>query len=204
RGLERILRVMPPAQNATTNAEDHRSVPPHQRLKCRLVAVGQEPLQKLGVVRAGARLTQRSTAKMANNPARLNGGHATRLSHGAPATPWNSTRREFRASVFFFQVKECEMLPRHPLRSTSVGESRERLGAGLGLGRGLGAGAAEGQADGLSRTLSLTPKPGPNLNLHLSHTPVAWAACPSGWPRLLGASLTRVAAAPNEILQKSG
>jgi hypothetical protein len=60
--LEGVLGVMAVAQDAPADAQHHRPVPPHQRLKRRLVAPRQEALQQLPVRRA-ALLPEREAVK---------------------------------------------------------------------------------------------------------------------------------------------
>src|SRR5262249_2627232 len=49
RGLEGVLGVLRVAQDPPAHTEHHRAVPPHQQLERRLVPLGDEALEELGV-----------------------------------------------------------------------------------------------------------------------------------------------------------
>src|SRR5262249_22313194 len=75
--LETVLAIRFMAEHSATNAQDHRSVPPKQRLEGRIVAPLNESIQQFGVSRAGAgrhrnsahQPADRSAQKMANHDA---------------------------------------------------------------------------------------------------------------------------------------
>ncbi len=48
-GLEGILGVLGVVQHAPADAEDHRSMPPHQQLERRLIAVLEKTLQQMRI-----------------------------------------------------------------------------------------------------------------------------------------------------------
>ena len=52
-GLEGILDVVLVAEEPAADAQDHRSVPGHERSQGRLVAAGDEPLEERGLAQAG-------------------------------------------------------------------------------------------------------------------------------------------------------
>jgi hypothetical protein len=80
--LEGVVRIVPVAQDAATNAEDHRAMTPHQFSKSDFFTPGKEALQKLGVAHSTELLSECETVQVRENAARLNGGHAALLGLG--------------------------------------------------------------------------------------------------------------------------
>src|SRR5262249_26807301 len=75
RGLKSVLRVVRVAADATANIEDHLAVPPNQQLERRLIAVGREALQQLGVRHFAQPASAHRAAEMVNNALELLGRH---------------------------------------------------------------------------------------------------------------------------------
>ena len=76
-GLEGVLGVVGVAQDAVADAQDHRSVPRHQRLEGRGIAPMDEPLEELGVGKAGDRPIGEQAVDLSQGGAQRLDGHAS-------------------------------------------------------------------------------------------------------------------------------
>src|SRR5262249_15991997 len=81
-GLEGVLRVRLVAQHPAADAQDHRAVPPHQRLEGGLVPPREESLQEFRVVQVST-TPQPSAPDAADDNVHLAGWH------GVPSLPVN-------------------------------------------------------------------------------------------------------------------